>query len=288
MERRSFIRGAGMAGVLAAGAAPGHRARAGHHPLAPGVELPEVARHDLRRGRRVRQEGRRHDRRQVPDLRPRRRRTDARASAWSTACRTAPSRWRHTAPYYYFGKDPTFALGCAIPFGLNSRQMTAWMYEGNGLKLMREFYANYNIISFPMGNTGAQMGGWYRKEIKSLADMKGLKFRIGGFGGKVHRAPGRRAAEHSRRRDLPGAREGHDRRRRMGRPVRRPEARLQQGGAVLPLPRLVGRRPAARPVRQPEGLRRRCRPSTRRSSNAPRPTRTPTCRPSTTPATRRR
>ncbi|OGB08938.1 MAG: ABC transporter substrate-binding protein [Burkholderiales bacterium RIFCSPHIGHO2_12_FULL_61_11] len=91
----------------------------------------------------------------------------------------------HTAPYYFFGKDETFALGCAIPFGLNSRQMTAWMYEGNGLKLMREFYAKYNIVNFPAGNTGAQMGGWYRKQIKSVADMKGLKMRIGGFGGKV-------------------------------------------------------------------------------------------------------
>jgi TRAP-type mannitol/chloroaromatic compound transport system substrate-binding protein len=91
----------------------------------------------------------------------------------------------HTAPYYFFGKDETFALGCAIPFGLNSRQMTAWMVEGNGLKLMREFYRNYNIISFPGGNTGAQMGGWYRKEIKSIADMKGLKIRIGGFAGRV-------------------------------------------------------------------------------------------------------
>ena len=91
----------------------------------------------------------------------------------------------HTAPYYFFGKNECFALGCAIPFGLNSRQMTAWMYEGNGLKLMREFYAQYNIVNFPGGNTGAQMGGWYRKEIKSLADVKGLKIRIGGFGGKV-------------------------------------------------------------------------------------------------------
>jgi TRAP-type mannitol/chloroaromatic compound transport system substrate-binding protein len=91
----------------------------------------------------------------------------------------------HTAPYYFFGKDECFALGCAIPFGLNSRQMTAWMYEGNGLKLMREFYAKYNIINFVGGNTGAQMGGWFRKEVKSVADIKGLKFRIGGFGGKV-------------------------------------------------------------------------------------------------------
>jgi TRAP-type mannitol/chloroaromatic compound transport system substrate-binding protein len=91
----------------------------------------------------------------------------------------------HTVPYYFFGKDETFAIGAAIPFGLNSRQMSAWMYEGNGLKLMREFYAKYNIINFPAGNTGAQMGGFFRKEIKSIADIKGLKFRIGGFGGKV-------------------------------------------------------------------------------------------------------
>jgi TRAP-type mannitol/chloroaromatic compound transport system substrate-binding protein len=91
----------------------------------------------------------------------------------------------HTAPYYFFGKNEAFGLGCAIPFGLNSRQMTAWMFEGNGMKLMREFYAKYNMINFAGGNTGAQMGGWFRKEIKSLKDVKGLKFRIGGFGGKV-------------------------------------------------------------------------------------------------------
>lgn len=91
----------------------------------------------------------------------------------------------NTAPYYFFGKDPTYALDCAIPFGLNSRQMTAWMYEGNGLKLTREFYSNVGVVNFPMGNTGAQMGGWYRKEVKSVADLKGLKFRVGGFGGKV-------------------------------------------------------------------------------------------------------
>jgi TRAP-type mannitol/chloroaromatic compound transport system substrate-binding protein len=91
----------------------------------------------------------------------------------------------HTAPYYFFGKDETFALGCAIPFGLNSRQMTAWMVEGNGLKLMREFYKNFNIVNFLGGNTGAQMGGWYRKPVTSMADMKGLKFRVGGFAGKV-------------------------------------------------------------------------------------------------------
>ena len=109
----------------------------------------------------------------------------SRRSVWSTPCRTSTVELAHTAPYYFFGKDETFALGCAIPFGLNSRQMTAWMYEGNGLKLMREFYAQYNIVNFPGGNTGAQMGGWYRKEIKSMADIKGLKMRIGGFAGRV-------------------------------------------------------------------------------------------------------
>jgi TRAP-type mannitol/chloroaromatic compound transport system substrate-binding protein len=91
----------------------------------------------------------------------------------------------HTAPYYFFGKDETFALGCAIPFGLNSRQMSSWMFQGNGLKLMREFYKQYNIVNFPGGNTGVQMGGWYRKEVKSVADIKGLKFRVGGFAGRV-------------------------------------------------------------------------------------------------------
>jgi TRAP-type mannitol/chloroaromatic compound transport system substrate-binding protein len=76
-------------------------------------------------------------------------------------------------------------LGSAIPFGLNARQRTAWMYQGNGAKLLGEFYAKYNVVAFPAGNTGAQMGGWYRKEIKSLADFQGLKMRIGGFGGTV-------------------------------------------------------------------------------------------------------
>ncbi len=91
----------------------------------------------------------------------------------------------HTAPYYFFGKNDVFAIGTAIPFGLNSRQLTAWFYDGNGMKLMREFYDQFNIVNFPGGNTGAQMGGWYRKEIKSAANIKGLKMRIGGFAGKV-------------------------------------------------------------------------------------------------------
>src|SRR5512147_2310981 len=89
----------------------------------------------------------------------------------------------HTAPYYFFGKDPTFAFACAVPFGMNARQQNAWMYHGGGMDLMREFFKDYNIINFPAGNTGAQMGGWFRKEIKTVADLKGLKMRIGGTGG---------------------------------------------------------------------------------------------------------
>jgi TRAP-type mannitol/chloroaromatic compound transport system substrate-binding protein len=91
----------------------------------------------------------------------------------------------HTAPYYYVGKDPTFAFGTAVPFGLNSRQQTAWMYFGGGRELMNEFYKPYNIVGIPCGNTGAQMGGWFRKEIRTVEDLRGLKFRIGGFAGQI-------------------------------------------------------------------------------------------------------
>src|SRR5829696_8131515 len=91
----------------------------------------------------------------------------------------------HTCSYYYWGKDPTYAFGTAVPFGLNSRMQNAWMYYGGGIDLMNEFYATQNFIGFPCGNTGAQMGGWFRKEIKSMADMQGVKMRIAGFAGKV-------------------------------------------------------------------------------------------------------
>ena len=91
----------------------------------------------------------------------------------------------HTCSYYYWGKDPTFAFGTAVPFGLNSRMQNAWMYHGGGMDLLNEFFATQNLIAFPCGNTGAQMGGWFRKEIKSVADLSGLKMRIAGFAGKV-------------------------------------------------------------------------------------------------------
>ena len=91
----------------------------------------------------------------------------------------------HTPSYYYFGKDPTFCFDCAVPFGLTSRQQTAWFDQGGGRELLRDFYRGYGIVNFLGGNTGTQMGGWYRKEIKTLADVKGLKIRIAGFAGRV-------------------------------------------------------------------------------------------------------
>jgi len=91
----------------------------------------------------------------------------------------------HTASYYYVGKDPTYAFGTAVPFGLNSRMQNAWMFFGGGIELMNDFYKKANIYALPCGNTGAQMGGWFRKEIKTAADFNGLKFRIGGYAGRV-------------------------------------------------------------------------------------------------------
>jgi TRAP-type mannitol/chloroaromatic compound transport system substrate-binding protein len=91
----------------------------------------------------------------------------------------------HTASYYYVGKDPTFAFGTAIPFGLNRRMIDAWMFSGGGMELMNDFYRKHGIYGIPAGNTGAQMGGWFRKEIKDVSDLTGLKMRIGGFAGRV-------------------------------------------------------------------------------------------------------
>jgi TRAP-type mannitol/chloroaromatic compound transport system substrate-binding protein len=91
----------------------------------------------------------------------------------------------HTAPYYYIGKDPAFAFATAIPFGLNARQQNAWMYHGGGMQAMADLFKEYGCVQFPSGNTGVQMGGWYRKEIRSLEDLKGLKIRIGGIAGQV-------------------------------------------------------------------------------------------------------
>ena len=91
----------------------------------------------------------------------------------------------HGAAYYWAGKVPAAQFFTAVPFGMNGQGMNAWLYSGGGLKLWRDLYKPYNIVPFPMGNTGVQMGGWFRKQINSVNDLKGLKMRIPGLGGKV-------------------------------------------------------------------------------------------------------
>lgn len=91
----------------------------------------------------------------------------------------------HTVAYYYWGKDPTWALFAAVPFSLNARGINAWHYHGGGIDLANEFFATQNIVAYPGGNTGVQMGGWFRKEINTVADLEGLKFRVGGFAGSI-------------------------------------------------------------------------------------------------------
>jgi len=95
-----------------------------------------------------------------------------------------------TASYYYIGKNPALAFDCCVPFGMTARQQAAWLHEGGGLEATRKLFSDFNIINFPGGNTGAQMGGWFKKEIGSVADMQGLKMRIPGIGGKVMAALG--------------------------------------------------------------------------------------------------
>jgi TRAP-type mannitol/chloroaromatic compound transport system substrate-binding protein len=91
----------------------------------------------------------------------------------------------HSASYYFTGKNPALAFDTCVPFGLNARQFNAWMYHGEGMELIRGLFSDFNVINFPGGNTGTQMGGWFRREVGSLNDLKGIKMRIPGLGGDV-------------------------------------------------------------------------------------------------------
>ena len=91
----------------------------------------------------------------------------------------------HSGPYYWKGKNIAFALFSSYPFGMVADELEAWFDFAGGMDLWRELYARYNLMPFKGGNTGNQMGGWFRKPIKSLKDMKGLKMRIPGLGGEV-------------------------------------------------------------------------------------------------------
>ncbi len=92
----------------------------------------------------------------------------------------------HTAAYYYIGKSPALGFGTSVPFGLTAQQQNSWLYAGGGLERMQQLYAEkFGVIQFPAGNTGTQMGGWFRREINSVADLQGLRMRIPGLGGQV-------------------------------------------------------------------------------------------------------
>ena len=178
MDRRSLIKNAGIAGVLAAGVAPAVHAQAAVRwrlassfpksldTIYGGAEVFAKAVKDMSGGKfeiSVHAGG---------ELMP--------PFGVVDGVQNGTVEMAHTVPYYFYGKNPAFALGSAVPFGLNARQMTSWMMHGNGRKLMNEFYAGYGMVSFAGGNTGTQMGGWFRKEVKTIADFKGLKMRLGG------------------------------------------------------------------------------------------------------------
>ena len=101
------------------------------------------------------------------------------------AVQTGSIQCGHTASYFYIGKSPALAFATSVPFGLTPQQQNAWLYYGDGQKAIQEIYDKFNIVYFPAGNSGTQMGGWFKREINSVADLKGLKMRIPGLGGKV-------------------------------------------------------------------------------------------------------
>ena len=103
-----------------------------------------------------------------------------------TAVRDGGVESGHTASYYYVGVSPATQFGTAVPFGLTARQQNAWLYEGGGLEMLQAYYAEeFGMIQFPAGNTGVQMGGWFSKELTSVGDLQGLKWRIPGIAGRV-------------------------------------------------------------------------------------------------------
>ena len=101
------------------------------------------------------------------------------------ATQTGTVECGHTLTAFFIGKNPAFAFDSGVAFGLNTRQQNAWMYYGGGLELLRELFKKDGMVPIPCGNVGVQMGGFYRKEINTVDDLKGLKFRIGGLGGTI-------------------------------------------------------------------------------------------------------
>jgi TRAP-type mannitol/chloroaromatic compound transport system substrate-binding protein len=96
----------------------------------------------------------------------------------------------HSTSYYWKGKVPAAQFFCSAPFGLTAQEINGWLYYGGGLELWREIYAPFGIVPFPAGNSAAQMGGWFNKEINSMEDVRGLKMRIPGMGAEILRRAG--------------------------------------------------------------------------------------------------
>lgn len=178
MDRRSVIKNAGLAGVLAAGVAPAVHAQAAvRWRLASSFprSLDTIFGSAEKLSQTVKAlSGGKFEITVHPagELMP--------AFGVVDALQGDNIEMAQTAAYYFTGKDPAFAFSCAVPFGLTARQNSAWKLHGNGGKLMDEFFAQYNFRAASAGNTTTQMGGWYRKEIKTVADLKGLKMRMGG------------------------------------------------------------------------------------------------------------
>ena len=121
------------------------------------------------------------------------------------------------AASYWAGKEPAIEWFTTVPFGMNPEGMTAWFYQGDGLKLWEETYAPFNLVPRPGPANAPQMAGWFRKKITTIADYKGLKMRIPGLGGKVVARAGGTVVLTPGRRDLRGPRARRHRRRRVGR-----------------------------------------------------------------------
>jgi TRAP-type mannitol/chloroaromatic compound transport system substrate-binding protein len=178
MDRRSLIKNAGLAGVLAAGVAPAVHAQAAVRwrlassfpkSLATIFGSAEMLSKTVKAMSGGKFEISVHP---AGELMP--------AFGVVDALQGDTIEMAQTAAYYFTGKSPIFAFSCAVPFGLTARQMDSWKQHGNGRKLLDAFFEQYNFRTASAGNTGTQMGGWYRKEMKSVADFKGLKMRLGG------------------------------------------------------------------------------------------------------------
>ena len=180
--------------------------------------------------------------------------------------------------YFWSGKTFAAQYFTAVPFGMNALGMNAWLYHGGGQKLWEEVYAPFDIQPLPMGNTGVQMTGWFRKPIEKIEDFKGLKMRIPGLAGKVLAQLGVDVKLLPARRNLPRSGARRDRCRRIRRPLPGPSPRPAQGGEVSTTRPAGTRRRPSPSCHQQEGLGDRCRRTCKEIVRSPPPRATPSAR----------